>query len=228
MPRSIAASVSGAVRPGLTMKRAPASMAASRSQGLSTVPAPTTAPSTRAIARITSRAAGVRRVTSRAVSPPSTRARAIGSAWLASSTTRTGITGTERISASMLIVDMGFSEDVWFGSASEAGGGEHRGGTLLGPVRPVAHEGEELAPRARGGGRRRRRLAGGEFLRVDEHLEAPLRRAEPHDVAVADPADRPAADRLRAEMDRGRDLAGGARHAPVRHQRDLVAAVLQH
>ena len=92
-PASSAASRSRSVAPGETPKVAPASIAARTSCGVSSVPAPTRPPGTRAISRIASSAAGVRSVTSRARSPPATRASAKGRACVASSTTSTGMTG---------------------------------------------------------------------------------------------------------------------------------------
>ena len=103
MPLLIAALPSGSVRPGLTMNFAPAAILASRSVGLSTVPAPMMAPSTLAISAITSSAAGVRRVTSRTVRPPRTRASAIGRAYATSSTTSTGMTGAARMMSSIVM-----------------------------------------------------------------------------------------------------------------------------
>ncbi len=79
--------------PGETPNRAPAALASFTSRGVSSVPAPTTPPSTSAMARITSSAAGVRSVTSSTGSPPATSASASGTAWPASFTTSTGITG---------------------------------------------------------------------------------------------------------------------------------------
>ena len=47
------------------------------------------------------------------------------------------------------------------------------------------------------------------------------------DVAVADFRDRAAVRGLGRDVDRGRDLAGGAGHAAIGQERDLEAAVLQ-
>ena len=89
------------VAPGLSAKRAPSAWAVSRSAGVSTVPRPTTASGTSAmIAFAASRATGVRRVISRVVMPPATRARASGTAWASSGTVMTGITGEAASSAS--------------------------------------------------------------------------------------------------------------------------------
>ena len=101
---AMAARARGSVRPGLTMNFAPAFSDASRSAGLSTVPAPTMAPSTFAISAITSSAAGVRNVTSSTVSPPRTSASAIGRAWATSSITSTGITGHIFMISSIVIM----------------------------------------------------------------------------------------------------------------------------
>jgi hypothetical protein len=89
------------VAPGETPKLAPAALAASTSLGVNKVPAPTTPPATCAISRIASRAAGVRSVTSSTGSPPATSARASACAVLASSTTRTGMTGASRQSCAL-------------------------------------------------------------------------------------------------------------------------------
>ena len=76
------------------MKRAPAFSAATNWPLLSTVPAPTIAPSTSpAIAAIASSAAPVRSVISITFSPPATSARASGTAAARSSMTTTGMTG---------------------------------------------------------------------------------------------------------------------------------------
>ncbi len=93
-PEAFIASSRASVQPGLTRKRAPAATVSATCAGEITVPAPTTAPGTsEAIARIASRAAAVRSVTSIAGSPPATRARASGTASAASSRTTTGTTG---------------------------------------------------------------------------------------------------------------------------------------
>src|SRR6056297_1752556 len=95
-PASSQASSSRSVAPGETPNPAPASTAFATSSGVSSVPAPTTPPSTAAISRMASSAAGVRSVTSSAGRPPATSARASGAAWAACSTTSTGITGAMR------------------------------------------------------------------------------------------------------------------------------------
>ena len=66
------------------------------------------------------------------------------------------------------------------------------------------------------------------ILVIDERGQLAAVGAEPDDVAVAQLGERAAAQRLGADMDRRRNLAAGARHAPVGDQRDLEAAVLQH
>ena len=92
------------VRPGDTMKRAPALRLASRSASCRTVPAPTIAPFTIAISRIASSATGVRNVTSSARRPPATSASAIGRASATFSITSTGITGASLMMASMPVI----------------------------------------------------------------------------------------------------------------------------
>lgn len=92
-PRCAAARARDSVKPGDTANFAPALIAASRSRSQSTVPAPTTTPGTRLISEITSRAAGVRRVTSRTGKPPEKKASATRRAGDASARTSTGTTG---------------------------------------------------------------------------------------------------------------------------------------
>jgi hypothetical protein len=77
-------------------------MAAARSSGFNTVPAPTIAPGTCFIARIASSAQGVRSVTSRTLRPPATNASASGTASSRLSITSTGMTGAVRMMASIL------------------------------------------------------------------------------------------------------------------------------
>ena len=89
--------VSPSIRPGLTQNSAPTAAQARRVAPFSTVPAPTTAPSTSAAMRsMQSIATGVRRVISRTGRPPATRARPSGTAWASSSMIRTGMTGASR------------------------------------------------------------------------------------------------------------------------------------
>ena len=92
-PAPRAQRTTSADRPGDTRYRAPASMAASAWAASSTVPAPTTRPSTSPMTRIASAAAGVRKVTSAVVMPPATRARPTLTPCAAESTTTTGTTG---------------------------------------------------------------------------------------------------------------------------------------
>src|SRR6478752_4497763 len=93
-PVSSMASMSRGVAPGETRKDAPASWAALARSGVVTVPAPTAISETSdAIARIASRATGVRSVSSMTGRPPATSARATGTAWSTDSTTTTGTTG---------------------------------------------------------------------------------------------------------------------------------------
>mmetsp|Transcript_22913 Transcript_22913/g.38482 ORF Transcript_22913/g.38482 Transcript_22913/m.38482 type:complete len:250 (+) Transcript_22913:670-1419(+) len=107
-PSASLASSNILVAPGETPKVAPASLAALTSAGVSSVPAPTMPPGTSAMARITSRAAGVRRVTSSAGKPPATRASASGLAWATSSTTSTGTIGAAlQISRALTLADWG-------------------------------------------------------------------------------------------------------------------------
>ena len=80
--------------PGETMNLEPALTAWSHCLASSTVPAPATAPSTSSATDLmASSAAGVRMVISIALRPPLTRARASGTADLASSMMITGTTG---------------------------------------------------------------------------------------------------------------------------------------
>ena len=64
--------------------------------------------------------------------------------------------------------------------------------------------------------------------RIHQHVQRAGVGVEPHDVAVAQPGDRPAVHRLGRHVDRRRDAAGRAGHAAVGEQRDLVPALLQH
>ena len=91
---SVKAEASSGVVPGLTRKVAPAAIVASICARLVTVPAPAMAPSTSAaISRSASSATGVRSVTSISGRPPSTSARASGTASSRRSMTTTGTTG---------------------------------------------------------------------------------------------------------------------------------------
>src|SRR4051794_16502589 len=78
--------------PGASAKCAPASAASRTWSGDSTVPAPTSIPSTARARRMASAAASVRNVTSMQFRPARTSARAVASAWSPSSTLVTGIT----------------------------------------------------------------------------------------------------------------------------------------
>ena len=102
-PLAIAALPSGSVRPGETMNFDPAAMASSSMRSLSTVPAPTMAPGTAAIARIASSACGVRKVTSSTGSPASTSVSASAAASIIPSSTSTGITGAVCMMASIFM-----------------------------------------------------------------------------------------------------------------------------
>jgi hypothetical protein len=113
-PDPAAASPTAAVRPGLTTNCDPASSAESNWRGLSTVPAPTIAPSTPLIARMASSAAGVRSVTSRTLRPPATSARATGTASSTRSMTSTGMTGEASRMRSM-------SDKAWLLCCGEGG-----------------------------------------------------------------------------------------------------------
>ena len=53
-------------------------------------------------------------------------------------------------------------------------------------------------------------------------------RVETDDVAIVDARDRAVLKRFRRDMDRRRNLARGAGHATVGHQRHALAAILQH
>ena len=82
------------MQPGLTPKRAPASMAWRNWRSSSTVPAPTIASGTsRAMAASASSATPVRKVISSTGSPPFTSARASGTASASRSMVSTGMTG---------------------------------------------------------------------------------------------------------------------------------------
>ena len=92
------------VAPGDTPNVAPALTAFFTSCGVSRVPAPTTPPSTFAISEMTSKATGVRNVTSNTGRPPATNASAKGRAVAISSNTSTGITGASLQSASAFML----------------------------------------------------------------------------------------------------------------------------
>ena len=74
-----------------------------------------------------------------------------------------------------------------------------------------------------------RRTEGG-FARgkVSGGVEIACHRAKPDHIAIAQPCERAAAERLRRAVDCGGHLAACARHAPIGDQRDPEAAILQH
>ena len=98
---AMAARARPSVRPGDTMKSAPAASAASSPAASITVPAPTIAPSTAFISRMTSSATWVRSVTSMTARPPATNASATTCARARSSMTSTGMSGLRRMSDSI-------------------------------------------------------------------------------------------------------------------------------
>ena len=100
---SRAASARGSVKPGETMNRAPASTAWLSCVASSTVPAPTIAPGTAAIARTASSADGVRRVTSITGRPASTKVSASAMGSIDPSSTSTGMTGAAAMISSIVI-----------------------------------------------------------------------------------------------------------------------------
>ena len=61
-------------------------------------------------------------------------------------------------------------------------------------------------------------------LRRKLHRQNARFRVERDDVAVMQPGDRAAIERLRRDMDRRRDFSGRPRHAPIGHKRHLMAA----
>src|SRR4051794_3355051 len=209
-----AASSSLAVAPGLTAKAAPRRSTSASWSGVSTVPAPTIASGTSArTRRIDSRPAVVRSVTSSTRTPPSSRARASGTAVSASSSTITGTTGPERRISSICMV-LRRREDRGAGVGGPDVGAEGREQLAADPVVVGVEVGRGGLARRPGG-------------RVDLGLDHAGLGIDADDVAVADPGDRPAVDGLGREVDDGRDLAGGAGHAPVGEQRHLAAAVLE-
>ena len=102
-PLAIAALPSGSVSPGDTMNRDPASIAWPSMALLSTVPAPTTAPETSAIAFNATSAPGVRSVTSITGNPASTNVSASATGSIEPSITSTGMTGAIRMISSMVM-----------------------------------------------------------------------------------------------------------------------------
>jgi hypothetical protein len=232
------------VAPGETPNRAPAALAALTSAGVRRVPAPTTPPGTWAMARITSRAAGVRRVTSSAGRPPLTSASARGRAWARSSITRTGMTGARRqISAGVMGLSFGVVHGETGGhtACNQGVGGassallnhegrarSHHQRRPFGGWADVLAEGcEQLSPDAEAV---RRQVGLGQRAAVEIGDQCRQRAGAASSRTTSPSRSRasgPPCRRLGRDMDRGGHLARGPRHAPVGDQRHLQPAVLQ-
>src|SRR4051794_221629 len=214
------AAASASVVPGETRNCAPAARASFAWCGATTVPAPTRISGTSAAIRsIASNATGVRSVSSMTGTPPSTKAFATGTACSTSCTTTTGMTGTRSSNDSLMVLVL-----------SSRSGDREDAGALVGRSDGCPEAAEQLPA----GADPRVLVGGADGLALVElglghvHFEHAGVGVEREQVAVAY-LRQPAAHRgLGGEVDRRRDLAGGARHPPVGDQRDAVAAVLEH
>src|SRR4051794_28180644 len=215
-PVSCIAAARSSVVPGETRNCAPAESACLACSGTTIVPAPTRMSGTLlAICSMQSSAAGVRRVSSITGTPPSTRARATGTAWATSSSTTTGMTGTRS------------SNDSGIEVLHETVGREHAG-TLVGRADVGAEGGEKLPSRPED----QRVVSPGdgpvlEVVRRDVHVEQAGVGVEADQVAVLHPGEWSADRCLRGEVDGSRDLARRTRHPAVGDERDPLAAVLE-
>ena len=69
----------------------------------------------------------------------------------------------------------------------------------------------------------------GPRIEIDtQNLQRAMGRIQPDDVAVLQLADGSATGRLGRDMDRGRHLARGPRHPPIRDQRHFQPPILKH